>query len=282
MDHNTLKSKAEAFLALHQGEDILVLPNAWDGASAVVLAEVGFPAIASTSAGVAFARGLPDGQVLTSAEMCAEVARMTELVDVPVTADMEAGYGDDPETVAKTVRQVIAAGAVGANIEDGTGRSETPLYDRSLGAERIAAARDAADAAGLPFVINARTAPYLYPDAFGETAFAEAVERANAYREAGARCLYVPQAFDTKTIEALVREIDGPLNILASATTPATQDLRTMGVARLSVGGGFARAAYSLARNIAEELKTDGTYSYTNGSYSNADLNALLRGRLST
>lgn len=280
MPDDAQREKAERFLAMHHAESILVLPNAWDGASAVILAEAGFPVVATTSAGIAFARGLPDGQRMTRTEMCEEVSRIVRLVGVPVTADMESGYGRRPEDVAETVRRVIESGAVGANIEDTDHRGDAPLFDRTLSIERIAAGREAADALGIPFVINARTDPYLSRGHFGDRTFAEAVDRANAYREAGARCVYVPGAFDRDTIAALTREIAGPLNILASAQTPSTGELQALGVARLSVGGGFARAAYTRTRQIAEELRDAGTYGYASEHYSNQELNKLLAGRL--
>lgn len=276
MADGELKAKADAFLKLHHDPDILVLPNAWDGASAVVLAGVGFPAIATTSAGIAFARGYPDGEVIGRDEMSGEVARITALVDVPVTADMEAGYGAAPEDVALTVRLIIAAGGVGANIEDGVPNSSAPLFDLSLAVERIAAAREAADALDIPFVVNARTDGYLVGGKLDADPFTESVKRANAYREAGADCTYVPQAFDSEVVAELVREIDGPLNILASARTPVISELQDMGVARVSVGGGIARSCYAFARRAAEELRDAGTYGYVEGAYSNPDLDALM------
>ena len=276
MTDNELKAKADAFLKMHHGDEILVLPNAWDGASAVVLAGTGFRAIATTSAGVAFARGYPDGEVIGRAEMCEEVSRIAALVDVPVTADMEAGYGAGPEDVAETVRRVIAAGGIGANIEDGVPDGGAPLFELSLAVERIAAAREAADALGVAFVVNARTDGYLVGGKLDADPFAESVKRANAYREAGADCTYVPGAFEGDVVAKLVIEIEGPLNILASAKTPSTSELQDMGVARVSVGGGFARSCYAFARRAAEELRDAGTYGYVDGSYSNPELDTLM------
>ncbi len=276
MTDTALKAKAEAFLKMHHDPDILVLPNAWDGASAVVLAGVGFPAIAATSAGVAFARGYPDGETIGRTEMCEEVSRIAALVDLPVTADMEAGYGAAPEDVAETVRHVIAAGGIGANIEDGVPDGSAPLFELSLAVERIAAAREAADALGVAFVVNARTDGYLVGGKLDADPFAESVKRANAYREAGADCTYVPGAFEGDVVAKLVAEIDGPLNILASARTPPTAELQDIGVARVSVGGGFARSCCAFARRAAEELRHAGTYGYVEGSYSNPELDALM------
>lgn len=270
------KAKATAFHALHHGPEILILPNAWDGASAVVLAAAGFPALATTSAGIAFARGYPDGEAIGRAEMIAEVKRIVDLVAVPVTADLEAGYGPAPEDVAETVRQAIAAGAVGCNLEDGTGRKERPLLDLDRAVERIRAARATADAAGLEFVINARTDVYLARAAEGAAALKEAVRRANAYAEAGARSLFVPAVSDRPTIAALTREIAGPVNILAGFATPPLSELKALGVARVSIGGSLARACYKLVAKAAQELRTMGTYGYAKESFTNPELNRLI------
>lgn len=275
MTDESLKSKAETFLALHTDPKILVLPNAWDVTSALILAQAGFPAIASTSAGVAFARGYPDGERISRDEMLAEVAAMATRVDTPVTADLESGYGDRPEDVAETVRRAIDAGAVGCNIEDSTKGGEDFLFDFSLSVERIQAGREAADAAGIPFVINARTDGFLRMGR-GAGVLDDAIRRANAYHEAGARCLFIPGVADGQTIGRLARDIPGPINILASAKAPPVSELEALGVARLSVGGGFARAAYTAARRAAEELRDRGTFDYIEDAYTNADLNTLL------
>jgi len=269
------KAKAERFHALHVAPEVLVLPNAWDCASAVLFEQAGFPAIATTSAGIAFSRGYRDGEQISRDEMIDEAARIAARVEVPVTADLEAGYGIAPEEVAETVRRAIAAGLVGCNIEDGTVGGEEPLLDFTLSVERIRAAREAADDAGIPFVINARTDGFLRIGADARV-LDESIRRANAYYAAGARSLFIPRVSDGQTIGRLVRDISGPINILAGPKTPSVAELEALGVARLSVGGGIARAAYTLTRAAAEELRHAGTFGFTENTFSNAELNDLL------
>ena len=250
---------AAHFLGLHQGPRILVLPNAWDAASACVFASCGFPAIATTSAGIACSHGYPDGQHIGRTEMLAAVRRIVLAVDVPVTADVEAGYGDRPEDAVGTAREVAECGAVGMNLEDV--RTHTELYGLEAQVERIHAAHDAAP----HLVINARTDVYLAGIGAPELRFAEAVRRANAYREAGAQCVFVPGVRDHDTIAALVRAIDGPVNILATVGAPSTLALETIGVRRVSVGSGPMRAAMGLVRRIGHELMETGTYDAMTG-----------------
>ena len=269
---DSLMAKAAAFDALHHGPDLLVLPNCWDAGSALILAEAGFPAIATTSAGVAFSRGHADGQRIGRTEMCAEVKRCVDAVNIPVSADMEGGYGPTPEDVARTVRQAIEAGAIGANIEDVVGDAPA-LLDYTLCVERIQAGREAADAAGIPFVINARTDVYLIESGASPAMFDEAVRRCNAYRDAGARCTYVPGPADADLIGRLAAAIDGPLNILAGADSPATTKMLELGVARVSIGGSLARACLKLAADAAAELRDSGTYEFSRNSFSNPQMN---------
>ena len=273
-----LKVKAERFLALHAGPEVLVLANAWDVASAAIVAAAGFPAIATTSAGVAFSLGYPDGERIARDEMLAMVRRIAAAVDAPVTADMEAGYGREPEQVAETVRLTIEAGAVGANIEDSTGDSGKSLLDMGLAVERIRAAREAADRAGIAFVINARADPYMIEGGKGSAAFDEAVRRANAYRAAGARSLFVPGVTDAETIARLVKAIGGPLNILAGPKTPPVPALKELGVRRVSTGSSLARATLALVRRAAQELRGPGTYGFAQDAIPHAEMNCLFRG----
>jgi len=274
----SLKAKAERLLALHSGPELLVLANAWDVASAVIVATAGFPAIATTSAGVAFSLGYPDGERIGRDEMLAVVRRIAAAVELPVTADMEAGYGREPARVAETVRLTIEAGAVGANIEDSTDGPSHSLLDLTLATERIRAAREAADRAGVAFVINARTDPYMSPGGKGSAAFDEAVKRANAYRAAGARCLFVPGVSDAELIARLVKAIDGPLNVLAGPKAPPVPALKALGVRRVSVGSGLSRATLALVRRAAEELRGLGTYGFAQDAIPHAEMNRLLGG----
>jgi 2-methylisocitrate lyase-like PEP mutase family enzyme len=253
--------KADAFHAMHQAPPILLLPNAWDAVSARLFVKAGARAIATTSAGVAATLGYPDGEKVPRDEMLEVVARIARVVDVPVTADIEAGYAESPGELGETIRAVIDAGAIGFNLEDATGDSSRPLYEVEEQIERIRAARQAGERAGVRVVINARTDVYLAK--VGEPAgrFAETVRRANAYREAGADCLFVPGETDLATLTELVRKIAGPLNVLAGPGMPSTSELQRIGVARLSVGSAIMRATLATARDGANELIHKGTYS---------------------
>lgn len=254
----TQVEKAQLLLKMHQ-DGRLLLPNAWDIASARIFEEAGFPAIATTSAGIAFSNGYPDGQKISREDMLAVVKRIVAAVRVPVTADVEAGYGDAPEAVATTVRAVIDAGAVGINLEDATGAPHT-LYTPEAQAARIAAGRAAAESAGVHVVINARTDTYLGQVGAPETRYDETLRRAKIYREAGADCIFVPGVADAELIRALVQNIDAPVNILAGASSPSAADLFGMGVARISVGSSAMQAIMGLTRAIANELRDHGTY----------------------
>ena len=249
----TQAEKAEQFRALHRGPVPLVLPNVWDAASARVVEELGFPAIATTSAGFAFSLGYPDGQHVSRDEMLAAVGRIVASVQIPVSTDIEAGYGDTPEAVADTIRAVLAAGAIGVNLEDA-------MADVHLQEERIGAARDAASAAGIPLVLNARTDVYLRPAGDEKARFDDAVRRLNAYLAAGADCAFPIGARDPGLISALVGAIQGPVNVLAGPGAPSIGELQSLGVARVSFGSGLTRAAMGLTRRIAGELLRSGTY----------------------
>ncbi len=269
--------RARRFLELHRGPRILVLPNAWDAASARIFEEAGFPAVATTSAGVAFSLGFPDGERAPFSQVLAAVARIVAAVAIPVSADIESGYGPTPADVAESCRAMMAAGAVGVNLEDGTGDPTRPLEDAQLHAERIRAARESAESAG-GLVINARTDVYLRAVGEPATRFAETVRRANAYRAAGADCLFVPGVADAETIGRLAREIAGPVNVLAVPGTPPVAELERLGAARVSVGSGPMRASLGFLRGLALELAQRGTYSRLAGeSVSYAEANALFR-----
>lgn len=274
----TSRDKADAFRRLHAGPRVLVLPNVWDVASARIVELAGFPAIATSSAGVAWALGYPDGERISREEMGAVVARIVRAVAVPVTADMEAGYGPGPEAAAATARAVVAAGAVGMNLEDAADADGTALVDVTLQAERIGAARAAAVGARVPIVINARTDVFL--SGIGEPAsrLAHAVRRLNAYHAAGAESLFCPGVTDAATIAALVRELDGPLNILASPGAPPIPELERLGVRRVSLGARVMRAALGAVRRVATELGGPGTYSALADLALTDDLNRVLSG----
>ncbi len=277
MDTMTQQARAEALRALHHGPSPLILPNAWDVVSARLFEEAGFRAIGTTSAGIAATLGYPDGERVPRDEMLAVVGRIARAVTIPVTADIEAGYGDTSAEAARTARAVIAAGAVGLNLEDGAGDPERPLADIAAQAAKIRAVREAAAAAGVPLVINARTDVYWLAVGDADGRFVAAVERLRAYRAAGADCLFVPGVSDGAAIGRLVGAADGPLNVLASSGTPAIADLGRLGVRRVSVGSAPLRATLGLVRRIADELLWQGTYtSMTTDAISYAEVNQLL------
>ena len=246
--------KAEQLRKLHEGPRILILANAWDVISARIVEDAGFPAVATTSAGVAAVLGYPDGQRVPQREVLEFVARIARAVSVPVTADMESGYGTSPADMAEMARALVDAGAVGLNLEDVTGDDEGSHVEIGLQTEKIAAVREASAAAGVPLVINARTDVYLMPIGPEETRFERTVERLRAYRKAGADCVFAPGIRDKETIGKLVRAVDGPLNILLQPGGPSVAELEKLGVARASIGSGTMRAALGTARKFAKAL----------------------------
>jgi 2-methylisocitrate lyase-like PEP mutase family enzyme len=269
--------KAEQFRKLHRGPHILVLPNAWDVASARILEELGYPAIATTSAGVAFSLGYPDGQRIRRDEMLGMVERIANSVRVPVTADMEAGYGKTVEDMAETARAVLDAGAVGMNLEDVTGDAENSHVDVKLQVKKISAIHEVSASLGVPLVLNARTDIYLMPIGPAETRFDRTVERLRAYRNAGAHCLFAPGVQDRETIAKLVHALEAPLNILVTPACPSIRELEKMGVARASTGSAAMRATLGLLRRIGKELMETGTYSsLQDGAVPFAEVNQIL------
>ena len=255
------RDKTAAFRALHAGPKILV-------ASARIVEQAGFPALATSSAAVAWMLGYADGERITRDEMAAMVARIARAVAVPVTADMEAGYGPRPEDAAATARAVVQAGAVGMNFEDAAG--DAALVDQGLQVERIRAAKD------VSIVLNARTDVYLAGIGDPATRFDHAVRRLNAYRDAGADCLFCPGVTDAPTIGALVRELAGPLNVLALAGAPTIPELQKLGVRRVSLGARLMRAALGAARRVATELGGPGTYTALTDLALTDDMNRLF------
>lgn len=270
-------SKAELLRSLHQTERPLVLLNAWDAASARVFAASGAKAIATTSAGVAYCLGYADGQQVPAAEMIAAIARICRVVEVPVTADVEAGYGD----LEGTVRGLIAAGAVGLNLEDMEGEGDDALVPLAQQLERIRTVKNIAAGAGVPVVLNARTDIYLAHLGPAGRRFDCTVERLRAFAGAGADCVFVPGIVDENTIERLAAAIGVPLNILAVAGSPPISRLAELGVRRVSVGSGPMRATMGLARRIAAELLGSGTYgAMVEGAIPYPEANRLMAGDL--
>jgi 2-methylisocitrate lyase-like PEP mutase family enzyme len=257
--------KAAALLALHDGPGF-VIPNAWDAGSARILEQVPFPAIATTSAGIAWSCGLPDGGTVDRDTILQHVGRIVAAVSVPVTADLEAGYADTAEGVGRTVAQAVERGVVGANLEDAVaGR----LFGIEAATDRIAAARAAAPRG--TFVLNARTDTY-FAGTTGDV-FAETVERAVRYLEAGADCVFVPGVVEADTIRRLASAIPGPLNVVAGlSNTIDAPTLFGLGVKRVSLGGSLARAALSLVERAGRELLDTGTLGFLDGAIGYADL----------
>lgn len=271
------RAKAEAFRTLHEGPHLFVMPNAWDAGSARFLAAAGFAAIGTTSGGVNWRLGREDYVYTTPANvMLEEYGRIAAAVEIPVSGDLENGYGAAPETVAETVRRSIAQGMVGGSIEDSTADPAEPLYEVEFAVERIRAARKAADESGLPYTLTARCEVYWtgHPDSF-----AEAVRRSNLYREAGADCLFVPTASDAATIRALVEEIDAPLSVVAglSAEPLSVARLEELGVRRVSTGGSLARACYGLLRRATAQIAEDGSFAYAKDAIPDPDMNEFFR-----
>jgi 2-methylisocitrate lyase-like PEP mutase family enzyme len=282
MDISVQAEKAERLRKLHHGPRILVLPNAWDVASARIMEEAGYPAIATTSAGVAASLGYPDGQRISRGEMLDVVARIARAVRVPVTADMEAGYGTTVEDMVETAKAVVAAGAVGMNLEDLTGNNESPLVETTLQAEKIRAICVTSSALGVPLVVNARTDIYLMEIGDAATRFERTVERLRAYRQVGAACLFAPGVRDRETISKLVKALGAPLNILVTPGCPSLGELEKLGVARASAGSAVMRATLGLAQRIGKELMEEGTYeSLFHGGIPYAEVNRMMGRNLS-
>ncbi|MET7778921.1 isocitrate lyase/phosphoenolpyruvate mutase family protein [Streptomyces mirabilis] len=285
-NQNPTHETALAFRALHIPGRPLVLPNAWDTASARLVEEAGAAAVATTSAGLAWDLGTADGDRLDRDRALGAVARVAAAVRVPVSADIESGYAQDAAGVGDTIRAVLAAGAVGVNIEDALYEGEGddgegvgdggrgPLRPVAEQSERIAAARAAADAAGVPLFINARIDTVLR----GAGGVEETLERAAAFLAAGADGIFVPGAVDPGTVKSLVAGVEGPLNVLVGPGAPSVAELAALGVARISTGSSIAQAAHAVVRRAARELLSAGTYDSLTGGLDYAELNTLLGG----
>lgn len=249
--------RAERFLALHQGERPLLLPNPWDRGSAKLFASLGFEALATTSSGSAATLGLLDGSV-TREQALASAAAIVEATELPVSADLENGFGDDAAGVAETIRLALAAGLVGASVEDYSGREDEPIYAIEVAAERVAAAAEVAHAGAVRLVLTARAENHLH----GVTDLADTITRLQAYQEAGADVLYAPGIGALEDIRQVVSAVDLPVNVLARPGVPSVDELAAAGVSRVSVGGAFAFAALGTATEAARELIEQGTYGY--------------------
>lgn len=264
----TMADKAAAFRTLHRSGCFL-MPNAWDAGSARILSAQGFSALGTTSAGIAFARGVPDGsQAVGRSEMMDAIHRIAAAVSIPVSADLESGFGDSLHDVADTVRQAVQAGAVGGNIEDVCALGDSALHELPLAVDRIRAARSADPG----FVLTARSDACLQG---GRAALPEAITRCQAYAEAGADCVFVPGLSEASDMARLVREVPVPVTVVMglSSSTLSVGDLRGAGARRISVGGSLARACLGLLRRASRQMLEQGRFDYAADQIPDAELN---------
>jgi 2-methylisocitrate lyase-like PEP mutase family enzyme len=249
---------ASRFLARHRAQPPLLLPNPWDVGSAKLLASLGFEALATTSSGFAATVGRLDGAV-TREEAIAHAAAIVAATELPVSADLENGFADDPAGVADTVRRALDAGLAGCSVEDFSGREDSPIYELELARERIVAASEVAHAGAVKLVITARAENYLH----GRPNLEDTIDRLQAYQAAGADVLYAPGLSDLDDIRTVVRAVDLPVNVLARPGAPAVAELASVGVSRVSVGGAFAFNAIGALVEAATELRDHGTYGFS-------------------
>jgi len=258
------KEKAELFLKYHQDKEILVLLNSWDIGSSKLIEASGYKAVATTSMGIAASLGYPDCQVIKFSEMIDAITGIVKAVQVSVTVDIEAGYGNNLNEIIESVKKIIATGIVGINIEDSIDLSPV-LIDEIEFCERISAIRSLSDSLGFHLVINARTDSFYTSSGSAQEKLSESIKRGNKYREAGADCIFVQPVWDKETISTLVKEINAPINILANPKVgvglpPSVSELQDLGVARLSLGSALMKATLALIKKVADELSEKGTY----------------------
>jgi 2-methylisocitrate lyase-like PEP mutase family enzyme len=267
------KAKFAAFKALHGGEGAFVMPNPWDAGSARLLASLGFEALATTSAGYAFAKGKRDSFAgLSRSEILENAREIVEAVDLPVSADLEDGFGVAPEACAETMRLAAEVGLVGGSIEDATGDPDAPIYEFDLAVERVRAAAEAS--ADLPILLTARSENFLW----GRDDLGDTIRRLQAFSEAGADVLYAPGLPSLEAIRTVCAEVDKPVNVVMGLRPPffPVAELQAVGVKRVSVGGSFARAAFGALRRAAVEVLEAGTFSYTEDAMPGAEIAALM------
>jgi len=254
MDKTTQIQKAEKFLALHHDPKLLVLPNIWDPLGARLLESLGYPAVATASAAVAYSLGYDDGQKIQFLAMLHAIERIVSSVAVPMTADIEGGYAEQPQEVAENIRKVLEAGAVGINFEDSTFEGG-PLRPIDFQCERIQAIRNMANEAGVPLVINARIDVFMRSgDISRSEKIAETITRGKAYLDAGADCLYPIGPGDVETLKRIREETEAPINVYASKLAASMKELEAIGISRLSLGPGLIRASLTTMRKVAQEL----------------------------
>ncbi|MCB1058776.1 MAG: isocitrate lyase/phosphoenolpyruvate mutase family protein [Calditrichaeota bacterium] len=258
------KANAERFLKYHYDAELLVLLNSWDIASSKIIEACGYKAVATTSMGIAASLGYPDCQVITLSKMLESIKRIADHVNVPVTVDIEAGYGRNLNEVVDSLRQIIATGIVGINLEDSLDMSPD-LVDENEFCERLSAIRTLSNSLGFHLVINARTDAFYTQKGSPKENLAESIRRGNKYKDSGADCIFVQPLWDKEMIKTLVKEIDAPINILANPrmseeTPPSVRELQDLGVARVSLGSGLMKSTLALIKKVADELSGQGTY----------------------
>ncbi len=269
------KERAEDFRALHHGKRILVLPNAWDVPSARVFEDAGFPAVATSSAGMLVSLGYPDGEVINRQEFVSAVGRIARVLSVPLSADIVAGFGKTSKEVLATVKAILKAGAIGVNIEDFV-HATKKLYPVERQIENVKALRKLAETTGVPLVINARTDALRFADGDEEARIKEAIRRAMAYRDAGADCVYRMGLIDATAISRFVKALDFPINVMVRKGLPPASELQRLGVARVSFGPTPAYAAMGLLKRAAREVLEKGTFeNLVEGAITFDELNAL-------
>ncbi len=269
----TQAEKARAFRALHERDEAFIIPNPWDRGTARLLARLGFEALATTSAGYAFSMGQLDNTIGRE-QALAHAAEIVAATDLPVSADLEHGFGDAPDAVAETIRLGAAAGLVGGSIEDGSQRPDDPVYDLGLAAERVRAAAEAARSLPFPFTLTARAENYL----LGRPDLGDTIRRLQAYQEAGADVLYAPGLRSLDEIAEVVRAVDRPVNVVAGlqGVSWSRRALSEVGVRRISLGSALARAALGAFLRAARELHQDGTFTFADQAVSFREVSALL------
>ncbi len=269
----TQTEKGEAFRALHERTRAFIIPNPWDIGTARLLARLGFEALATTSAGFAFSLGQRDNTIGRE-QMMAHARAIVGATDLPVSADLENGFGDDPQTVAETIRQAAAAGLVGGSIEDATNRRDDPIYALELAAERVRAAAEVTRSLPFPFMLTARAENYLV----GRPDLNDTIRRLQAYQEAGADVLYAPGLTSKSDIAAVVNAVDRPVNVVMGlqGMQLSLQELSDMGVKRISVGSALSRAALGAFLRAAREMREHGTFTFADQAVSFADISNLF------
>ena len=269
----TQTEKGQAFRALHQRNSAFIIPNPWDIGSARILAHLGFEALATTSGGYAFSMGQRDYTVGRESVL-AHISALAPATDLPLSADLENGFGDAPEAAAQTIRLAAAAGAVGGSIEDATGRADDPIYEPGLAAERVRAAAEMARGLSFPFMLTARAENYLH----GRPDLKDTIGRLQAFQEAGADVLYAPGLTNLDEIATLVRSVDRPVNILVGIPGAPLKlaDLSAIGVRRVSLGSGIARAAFGSLLSAAREMRESGTFAFAEEAPSSRDIGAMF------